>query len=284
MAAAHASSTRRPAVSRGALRSAPASSAASTATRWPATSRRRVTRPRPAATRRCGRCAWSSVSIWRGRSPSSGCAPACPAIGCVSACVLPLAARRGARLGVAAALADARDNRARDVGRRRPSCSSAVVALMVIVATIVFNLWAHRLASALAAGSPPMLQARGLTKRYGGLLALDRVSFDLHPGEIVGYLGPNGSGKSTTVNLVVGLLEPTAGELSLSGIRAVRRSDRLQAADRLRARGADLYAAPHRGGVPDARRPAAASAAADARRRGSRLLGCSSCTTAATSR
>lgn len=65
-----------------------------------------------------------------------------------------------------------------------------------------------------------MLQARGLTKRYGGLLALDRVSFDLHPGEIVGYLGPNGSGKSTTVNLVVGLLEPSAGDLSLCGIRA----------------------------------------------------------------
>lgn len=65
-----------------------------------------------------------------------------------------------------------------------------------------------------------MLQARGLTKRYGGLLALDRVSFDLNPGEIVGYLGPNGSGKSTTVNLVVGLLEPTAGNLSLSGISA----------------------------------------------------------------
>jgi ABC-2 type transport system ATP-binding protein len=65
-----------------------------------------------------------------------------------------------------------------------------------------------------------MLQARGLTKRYGGLLALDCVSFDLHPGEIVGYLGPNGSGKSTTVNLVVGLLEPTAGDLSLLGLRA----------------------------------------------------------------
>ena len=64
-----------------------------------------------------------------------------------------------------------------------------------------------------------MLQARGLTKRYGGLLALDRVSFDLHPGEIVGYLGPNGSGKSTTVNLVVGLLEPSRGELSLAGVR-----------------------------------------------------------------
>jgi ABC-2 type transport system ATP-binding protein len=62
-----------------------------------------------------------------------------------------------------------------------------------------------------------MLQARGLTKRYGGILALDRVSFDIHPGEIVGYLGPNGSGKSTTVNLVVGLLEPSAGALSLCG-------------------------------------------------------------------
>src|SRR6187397_2494390 len=62
-----------------------------------------------------------------------------------------------------------------------------------------------------------MLEARGLTKRYGGLLALDRVSFDLRPGEIVGYLGPNGSGKSTTVNLVVGLLEPSAGSLSLDG-------------------------------------------------------------------
>jgi ABC-2 type transport system ATP-binding protein len=63
-----------------------------------------------------------------------------------------------------------------------------------------------------------MLKARELTKRYGGILALDRVSFDLHPGEIVGYLGPNGSGKSTTVNLVVGLLEPSGGSISLDGI------------------------------------------------------------------
>jgi ABC-2 type transport system ATP-binding protein len=62
-----------------------------------------------------------------------------------------------------------------------------------------------------------MLEARGLTKRYGGLLALDKVNFELHRGEIVGYLGPNGSGKSTTVNLVVGLLEPSAGSLRLDG-------------------------------------------------------------------
>jgi len=63
-----------------------------------------------------------------------------------------------------------------------------------------------------------MLQARDLTKRYGGLLALDRVNFHVAPGEIVGYLGPNGSGKSTTVNLVVGLLEPSAGHITLNGV------------------------------------------------------------------
>jgi ABC-2 type transport system ATP-binding protein len=62
-----------------------------------------------------------------------------------------------------------------------------------------------------------MLEARALTKRYGGLLALDKVSFQLKRGEIVGYLGPNGSGKSTTVNIVVGLLEPSAGSIALDG-------------------------------------------------------------------
>ena len=101
-----------------------------------------------------------------------------------------------------------------------------------------------------------MLQARALTKRYGGLLALDRVSFDLHPGEIVGYLGPNGSGKSTTVNLVVGLLEPSAGSISLDDVSLTDRPDRVQAPDRLRARGAVPLRASHGVGVPDAGRPA----------------------------
>ena len=62
-----------------------------------------------------------------------------------------------------------------------------------------------------------MFEARGLTRWYGGMRALSDVSFEVRPGEIVGYLGPNGSGKSTTVNMVVGLLEPTAGTLSLDG-------------------------------------------------------------------
>lgn len=62
-----------------------------------------------------------------------------------------------------------------------------------------------------------MLEAHALTKRYGGTLAVDRVSFRVDRGEIVGYLGPNGSGKSTTVNVVVGLLEPTQGSVTLDG-------------------------------------------------------------------
>jgi len=63
-----------------------------------------------------------------------------------------------------------------------------------------------------------MLRAAQLTKRYGGVVALNQVDFEVQRGEIVGYLGPNGSGKSTTVNLVVGLLEPSSGRLTLDGI------------------------------------------------------------------
>ena len=62
-----------------------------------------------------------------------------------------------------------------------------------------------------------MLEARGLSKRYGGFLALDRADFQVRRGEILGYLGPNGSGKSTTVNTVVGLIDPSAGSLWMDG-------------------------------------------------------------------
>lgn len=60
-----------------------------------------------------------------------------------------------------------------------------------------------------------MLEAHALTKRFGGALVLDKVCFRVNRGEIVAYLGPNGSGKSTTVNIVVGLLEPTSGSVTL---------------------------------------------------------------------
>jgi ABC-2 type transport system ATP-binding protein len=62
-----------------------------------------------------------------------------------------------------------------------------------------------------------VLEAGHLTKRYHGVLAVDDVSFEIRPGEVLGYLGPNGSGKSTTINMVVGLLEPSHGSLRLFG-------------------------------------------------------------------
>ena len=57
-----------------------------------------------------------------------------------------------------------------------------------------------------------MLEARSLTKRNSGVAAVQDVSFRVKPGEVLGYLGPNESRESTTVSMVVGLLDPTAGE------------------------------------------------------------------------
>ncbi len=62
-----------------------------------------------------------------------------------------------------------------------------------------------------------MLEVRSLTKRYSGIAAVDNVSFTAYPGEVTGYLGPNGSGKSTTVKMITGLLEPSAGEIFYRG-------------------------------------------------------------------
>ena len=62
-----------------------------------------------------------------------------------------------------------------------------------------------------------MLQTHRLTKHYGALVAIQDVSFDVRPGEVLGLLGPNGSGKSTTVKILTGLLRPTGGEVRLDG-------------------------------------------------------------------
>jgi ABC-2 type transport system ATP-binding protein len=62
-----------------------------------------------------------------------------------------------------------------------------------------------------------MLAVRDLTKRYAGIPVVDHVSFVIHRGETLGYLGPNGAGKSTTVKMIIGLLEPSSGEITLDG-------------------------------------------------------------------
>jgi branched-chain amino acid transport system ATP-binding protein len=62
-----------------------------------------------------------------------------------------------------------------------------------------------------------MLTVEGLSKRFGGFLAVNQVSFEVRKGEILGLIGPNGSGKSTTFNLIAGTLQPTAGSIRFEG-------------------------------------------------------------------
>lgn len=70
--------------------------------------------------------------------------------------------------------------------------------------------------STLTAGDT-ILEVRGLARRFGGLVAVDDVSFAIEPARILALIGPNGAGKSTTVNLLTGVLAPSAGSIRLGG-------------------------------------------------------------------
>ena len=66
----------------------------------------------------------------------------------------------------------------------------------------------------------PLVSARGLTKRFGALTAVDRLDLDLGPGEVLGFLGPNGAGKTTTIRMLLGLARPTSGTVTVLGCDA----------------------------------------------------------------
>jgi ABC-type branched-subunit amino acid transport system ATPase component len=67
--------------------------------------------------------------------------------------------------------------------------------------------------------SEPLLAARGLTRRFGGLIAVSDVDLEVSAGEILGVIGPNGAGKSTLFNMVAGALAPSAGSIWFGGAR-----------------------------------------------------------------
>jgi branched-chain amino acid transport system ATP-binding protein len=71
-----------------------------------------------------------------------------------------------------------------------------------------------------------LLEARGVTKRFEGLLAVDAVDLDVDEGDIVGVIGPNGAGKTTLFNCLSGLEVPTSGEIRFRGLRLSGRPDR----------------------------------------------------------
>lgn len=82
-----------------------------------------------------------------------------------------------------------------------------------------------------AAGPGPALEARGLVRRFGDHVAVDRVDLRLDPGEVLGFVGLNGAGKSTTIRMLCGLLEPHAGSVHIGGVDLATRP--AEAVDRL---------------------------------------------------
>ncbi|MCZ8080542.1 MAG: ATP-binding cassette domain-containing protein [Fuscovulum sp.] len=76
----------------------------------------------------------------------------------------------------------------------------------------------------------PILSARGLTKRYGRVTALDQCDFDLYPGEILAVIGDNGAGKSTLIKALCGAVTPDEGEIKLDG-KPVQFANPMQARD-----------------------------------------------------
>ena len=65
----------------------------------------------------------------------------------------------------------------------------------------------------------PAIIANSLTKRFGDFTAVDGINFEVHHGEIFGFLGPNGSGKTTTIRMTLGLMKPTSGEVDVLGMK-----------------------------------------------------------------
>lgn len=62
-----------------------------------------------------------------------------------------------------------------------------------------------------------MIEIKNITKRFGDFVAVNNLSFNIKPGQVVGFLGPNGAGKSTTMKMLTGFLEPTSGSMSVMG-------------------------------------------------------------------
>ncbi|HZV24029.1 MAG TPA: ABC transporter ATP-binding protein, partial [Luteimonas sp.] len=72
------------------------------------------------------------------------------------------------------------------------------------------------------------MRARGLTRRFGTLVAVDHVDLTVRKAKVHGFLGPNGSGKSTSIRMLCGLLTPTSGDIEVLGLRIPEQADALR--------------------------------------------------------
>jgi ABC-2 type transport system ATP-binding protein len=75
----------------------------------------------------------------------------------------------------------------------------------------------------------PIIEVKGLTKKYGSFTAVDNISLSVRRGETLGILGPNGAGKTTTIEMIEGLKSPTAGSIMLDGKDVARETDAVKA-------------------------------------------------------
>src|SRR2546422_10933648 len=80
-----------------------------------------------------------------------------------------------------------------------------------------------------AAAQLPLVHARGLVKRFGGLVAVDGVDFDVERGESFGFLGPNGAGKTSTMRMIGCVSPPSGGTLSILGLNPVTQGPEIRA-------------------------------------------------------
>lgn len=74
----------------------------------------------------------------------------------------------------------------------------------------------------------PVIQVEGLTKKYGSFTAVDAISFEVHEGEIFGFLGANGAGKTTAMKMLCGIVHPTAGRGSVAGYDIYTQSEEIK--------------------------------------------------------
>jgi ABC-2 type transport system ATP-binding protein len=74
----------------------------------------------------------------------------------------------------------------------------------------------------------PIIHTMNLTRSFGDLLAVDRISLSINPGEVFGFLGPNGAGKTTIVRMLAALLEPTSGEAYVSGFQVGKENQEIR--------------------------------------------------------
>src|SRR5919205_3764850 len=74
----------------------------------------------------------------------------------------------------------------------------------------------------------PVVETRELTKKYGSVLALDRLTLTVERGQILGFVGPNGAGKTTTIKILVGLARPTSGSAWVAGVDCVKEARKLK--------------------------------------------------------